>query len=406
MLQDRRPSRRRTLGRRMHAPSGNPLGACAAGAAGGEGGMEGSVLDSTGAIISGATVTATNVATGIAISRKTASGDLYTISPIIPGKYTVTATAPGFAMEKQENLNVDALVMTSLNLTLHIGEQSAEVTVTEAPPQLDTTNATLGLTVENETFSNLPLQMNGAQRDPTAFGSLAPGAQDGSRLPIIGGTGNYLGQLYLDGLPAETVSQQGDNRLVSQAVSVDAIDQFQVVTSTPPAEFSGAGAENFTMRSGSLKYHGQVSDFIRNTIFDAWSFTAKSATVHTTQGTTVPAPKPVEHQNELSASFGGHVPPVKRLFFFVAYDNNAYSTANFSGSALSSGTASAPSGYSYASFLLGAVGGTPSIGLQPVSEEGGRYRPIAPFVEDNWKVSQKLTVDLGLRWDYLRPTMR
>ena len=117
--------------------------------------------------------------------------------------------------------------------------------------------------------------MNNAQRDPTAFAALAPGAQTGTRLPIIGGTSNYLGQLYLDGMPAETINQQGDNRLVSQAVSVDAVDQFQEVTSTPPAEYMGAGATNFTMKSGGTRYHGQASDFVRNTIFDAWSFTSE-----------------------------------------------------------------------------------------------------------------------------------
>ena len=94
------------------------------------------------------------------------------------------------------------------------------------------------------------------QRDPTAFGVLTPGAQaanNGGRLPIIGGTGSYLGQLYLDGMPAETVSQQGDNRLVSESMDLDAVDQFQLVTSTPPAEYMGAGAENFTMKSGGLQ---------------------------------------------------------------------------------------------------------------------------------------------------------
>ena len=84
---------------------------------------------------------------------------------------------------------------------------------------------------------------------------------------------------------------------------------------------------------------------------------------------------------------------------------NANSTANFAAhsDSLSTGTATAPSGYSYASFLLGAVGGTPTIGLQPVSELGGRYRPVSPYFEDSFKVSTKLTLDLGVRWDYLPP---
>src|SRR5581483_8094884 len=162
-------------------------------------------------------------------------------------------------------------------------------------------------------------------RDPTAFGTLTPGAQAGARLPVIGGTGNYLGQLYLDGMPAETVSQQGDNRLVSLTMSVEAVDQFQVLSSTPPAEYMGAGAENFTMKSGGKEFHGQASDFIRNTEFDAWSFTNKWATVKNAQGLSVPAPKPPEHQNELSLSLGGRVPHTgNKAFFFVAYDKYHY----------------------------------------------------------------------------------
>jgi hypothetical protein len=287
---------------------------------GGEAGIQGTVTDNTGAAIPKATVTVTNQGTNVATRRETTGDGIYTISPVAPGVYTVTVTAPGFSQHVQQNLTVDALKLTALNVTMSVGGADTSVTVSEAPPQLETTNATLGLTIENDTYANLPLQMNNAQRDPTAFGALAPGAQGGTRLPIIGGTGNFLGQLYLDGLPAETVSQQGDNRLVSQALSVDAIDQLQVITSTPPAEYSGAGAENFTMKSGTLKYHGQVSDFIRNTAFDAWGFSVKAQTVKNIDGTTSPAPKPVDHQNEFSATFGGHVPFTTRLFFFVGYD--------------------------------------------------------------------------------------
>ena len=108
--------------------------------------------------------------------------------------------------------------------------------------------------------------------------------------------------------------------LVLQAVSSRLVDQFQVVTSTPPAEYMGAGAANFTVKSGGTKYHGQASDFVRNTVFDAWNFTSKLPQLNA-QGQTVPASKPTEHQNELSLSVGGKVPHTgERVFFFGAYD--------------------------------------------------------------------------------------
>ena len=287
----------------------------------GDGSLEGTVTDASGAVVANATVTATNVATNVATVRTSSSAGFYSISPVAPGTYTLQVAASGFETLVQDNVVVDALQIRAINPVLKVGQASQTITVTAAPPVLDTADATLGLTIENQTYANLPLQMNNAQRDPTAFGVLTPGAQTGARLPIFGGTGNYLGQLYLDGMPAETVSQQGDNRLVANTLNLDAVDQFQVLTSTPPAEYMGAGAENFTMKSGGLHYHGQVSDFFRNTIFDTWSFTAKAATTHNAQGQTIPAPKPAEHQNEGSASVGGKVPFTHdKLFFFFAYD--------------------------------------------------------------------------------------
>ena len=282
---------------------------------GGEAGIQGTVTDASGAAIPGATVTVTNDATGVTISRQTTGDGLYTVSPILPGVYTVRVKAQGFSDYVQRNLTANALVLTPLNVSMQVGSAETAVEVTAAPPQLETNNASIGLTVENTTYANLPLALNGQQRDPTYVAALSPGATTGTRLPIIGGTGNYLGQLYLDGLPAQTVSQQGDNRLVSQSITVDAVDQMQIITSTPPVEYAGAGASNFTMKSGSLAYHGSVKDFIRNTSLDAYPFSGK-----TRDASGKILPKPVDHQNELSITFGGHVPGTKRVFFFFAYD--------------------------------------------------------------------------------------
>jgi Carboxypeptidase regulatory-like domain len=287
----------------------------------GQGSLQGTVVDASGAVIPDATVTITNRATGMKMTQSSTSAGFFNLSPVLPGTYSVQVEAKGFKTLVQENVVVNALQVRTFDPVLAVGTESQTVTVTAAPPVLNTADATLGLTIENDTYSNLPIQMTGSQkRDPTQFGSLTPGAQGGTRLPIVGGTGDYLGQLYIDGMPATTVNQQGDNRVVSLSMSVEAVDQFQVLTSTPPAEYMGAGAMNFTMKSGGLKYHGQVSDFIRNTVFDTWGFTSKALTITTLNGP-AQAPKPIEHQNELSASFGGKVPHTgNKLFFFFAYD--------------------------------------------------------------------------------------
>src|SRR5450631_1665068 len=167
----------------------------------GQGSLQGTVTDSTGAVIPNATVTVTNIATNIAATQKSSSAGFYNISPLAPGTYRVQVVAQGFKILMQDNVVVDALQSRAFDPVLTVGAESQTVTVSDAPPVLDTADASLGLTVENETYANLPIQVNGQQRDPTAFGSLTPGAQSGTRLPVVGGTGDYLGQLYLDGMP-------------------------------------------------------------------------------------------------------------------------------------------------------------------------------------------------------------
>src|SRR5580658_3165629 len=95
------------------------LGAASAlGQTGGDGAITGTVTDTTGAAVPNATVTATNVATSVATSQPTTSGGLYTISPLLPGIYTITVNAKGFESFKQENMTIDALHTSGLNVSL------------------------------------------------------------------------------------------------------------------------------------------------------------------------------------------------------------------------------------------------------------------------------------------------
>ena len=288
---------------------------------GGQAGIQGTVTDNTGAVIPNASVTITNQETKV-VTKKTSSGSgLFEAAPLIPGTYTVEVTAQGFQTFRQENLTIDALRLTGINPKLSIGQTDQTVTVTAAPPALETTNATLGGVIENDTYESLPIPQNGQQRDPTAFAALLPGAQGGARAPIIGGTGNYLAELSVDGLPLTTINQQGDNRTVLNSIPVEAIDQFQVLTSTPPVEYQGAGLLNFTLKSGTAKYHGQAAAYFRNTAFDTWGYTPKFATGRDANGNVTPARKPYENQNEIVGAVGGPIPFLRQKgFFFFSYD--------------------------------------------------------------------------------------
>ncbi len=298
---------------------------------GGEGSIQGRVVDPTGAVIPNATVTATNDGTGVVTVRKaTGTGD-YVISPLPPGHYTVRAMAHGFASLVQQNVTVTATQTTALDLKLKIGAAAQTITVSSAPPMLDKTDGTISDTMDNKQYSALPLSMGGQQRDPTAFIYLMPGESGAGRSGESDGQGAPSGlsagqsaQLYMDGIPLTTASM-GDNRTVSLSVSVDAVNQFQVLTSSVPVEFSGMGSQNYVIKSGTNKYHGSVYDYIRNTAFDSWSFFDKGLTKTTAAGTTIPAPKPAEHQNEFGVTFGGPVIRHK-IFFFASYDRFHYTT--------------------------------------------------------------------------------
>lgn len=288
----------------------------------GEGSITGSVIDPSGAFVPNATVTATNVATGVKTVRTATSSGYYVLSPLDAGTYTVTVVATGFRTLTQENVHVDATQVVGLNLKLQVGAISQNVEVSSAPPPLDTEDATLGATIENQAYIALPLEMSGGMRSPTAFMYLMPGVTTSSSgYGVFNGTGSYgsVGELYLDGVPTTRVAIQGDTRNVSDNVSADAVDQFQAVTAGSPIVYGGLGSQNYTIKSGTNELHGSLFEYFRNTVLDTWGWGAP-AVIDPLVGKAV---KPVEQQNEFGLEGGG--PIIKnKLFLFGLYDGFAY----------------------------------------------------------------------------------
>jgi Carboxypeptidase regulatory-like domain len=305
----------------------------------GAGAITGVVADSTGAVIPNATVTATSVSTGAKVTRTTTGSGDYNITPLNPGMYTVTVAAPGFQQLVQQNVNVDALATVTLPIKLTIGNTSESVTVTEAPPQLSTTDATLGAVMENEMYSALPIEMGAYgqadQRRATDFVYLMPGVQGNmtngnatTNAGIVNGSGSRgaVSAVYIDGLPFVRAGGNGDPRYVWTAISVDAVDQFQVQTSGYSAIYEGQGIQNYTIKAGGNRYHGSVYEFFRNTALDTWGFLGSVPN----PATGVPV-KPVEHSNEYGINLSGPLIPVgswkDKLFFYGNYNGFRYTSA-------------------------------------------------------------------------------
>jgi hypothetical protein len=295
------------------------LAACTAKAQQGDGTIQGMVTDPSGAVLPNATVTITNVDTNVSVKRVTNSSGDFNASPLQAGKYLILVDAKGFKTLVQENVTLDALQTLGINLKMVVGSASEEVTITDAPPMLDTQDASLGGTVENELYTDLPLSMNGGPRDPSQFQYLMPGVSEGGGTTgVFGGSGQeYLNQNYINGIPVSSIASQGDPTTVRNAVSVDAVDQFQVKTNGAGVAFGGAGVTNYTIKSGGNQLHGTVFDYTRNTMFDAWGYFSK---VPAANGYAI---KPGEHQDSFGGSVGGPILKDK-LFFFAAYEGFHY----------------------------------------------------------------------------------
>lgn len=271
----------------------------------GSGVINGTVTDPTGAVVPHATVVCTNQATHVSNTAKTTNRGLYVVSPLQAGDYTLKITAPGFKAYTQRDVVVNALTTTTVNLTLQVGASTQHVTVTSAPPRLDTTNGTEGATVPNKAYTVLPLAMNNGPRNPTAFVTLLPGVTGaGGTLHANGGQG-FTGTTYINGAPDVFQEIGNDTRGVALGISVNAIQQFQLDTSGTPAMYEGQGIQNYVIKSGSNKYHGSLYEFLRNTKLDARPFFS--------------ATRAVEKQNEFGGTIGGPIIHNK-MFFFFNYD--------------------------------------------------------------------------------------
>ena len=272
----------------------------------GSGSVQGTITDKTGAVVSAATVTAVNVATQQTVTTKTTRSGFYALLSLPPGSYSVEVGAPGFQKYIQKNVSVIALATVTMNARLNIGNSTQSVTVTTQPPQIDTTDGTLETEIPQEAYNSLPIAMSGGPKDPLGFVGLTPGVSSGGNgtFDLNGGAGE-ASSIYVNGMPVDNILIGGSPTPITSSTSLEAVSDFQVMTSGIPAYYSGDGVVNIVLKRGTDQFHGSLYENIRNTAFDAAGYFS--------------ATTPVERQNEFGASLGGPIVR-KKLFFFFNYD--------------------------------------------------------------------------------------
>jgi outer membrane receptor protein involved in Fe transport len=284
--------------------------------------LTGTVRDASGGIVPKATVSLTHLSTNVVTTAATTEEGTYLAVNLAPGQYLAEAAAGGFQKTAQ-TIILEVGQRARLDFILNVGNVTETVTVEGVTPLLDTESAVVGTVVNQNEVSKLPL----AIRNWDDLLALVPGVQSDRYTEQAGGTssgrtggvsvhGNRSLQnnFLLDGVGNNSFSTNVQE-LTTQISrpSVDAIDEFKVVTSPYAAEYgwSPGAAIIVNTKSGTNSLRGTAYDFFRDDRFDSNNFFAKRASP--------PQPKPTNNQNQFGGNLGG--PVIRnRAFFFADYE--------------------------------------------------------------------------------------
>jgi hypothetical protein len=293
--------------------------------------VQGAVTDPTGAVVPGATVTLTNNATGASVTSGTNDAGRYVLVNVSPGDYVISVAKQGFATTKtQGTVNVGSVL--TVNLRMEVGGATTTVEVSAAGVQLQTTNATVGNTINSTAIDSLP----SLNRDVTTFVELQPGVSpDGS----VAGTVVDQSTFMLDGgqntndmdgsMSVYTNTYAGDptggvsNGSLAVAAGptgvmptpADSVEEFKVNTAGQSADFnSSSGAQvQVVTRRGTNTWHGSVYEYYLDNNFSA----------NTWDNNFSGTPVPDWHRNRFGARAGGPILPEMlggKTYIFANYE--------------------------------------------------------------------------------------
>ncbi|MBI1791815.1 MAG: TonB-dependent receptor [Acidobacteria bacterium] len=248
--------------------------------------ITGEVRDPTGAVIGGASITITNVATNATRNATSNDSGVYGFPSLPPGIYNIKVEKAGFKTTTRNQVEIQVQQNARIDFELQVGQVSESIDVSAQAAILSTENSTVGTVVENKRIVELPL--NG--RNYLQLVALAPnvsygfpsagqagsrqGGQRAAQSIAVAGQRNSFNRFSLDGVEN---TDPNFNTFVIQP-SIDALQEFKVQTGVYPAEFGrGTTQINVLTRSGGNDFHGALFEFLRNDKFDAKNYAFLSA---------------------------------------------------------------------------------------------------------------------------------
>jgi len=287
--------------------------------------VTGVVSDPTGATVAGASVTAADLDRGTTFSTVTDSAGSYNLARLPVGRYQVKVAVTGFETAVQPTVELVINQVAKIDFQLKVGNVSQTMEVTSSAPILQSETTTLGTVMQSAAITALPLEtrnynqltllMPGAvTTSPGAFNSGQSTFNSGR--PYINGNREQANYYLLDGM--ENVEFVDNN--VAYAPNVDAIEEFNVITNNPSADYGQfmGGVISVVTKSGTNAYHGDAFEFFRNDAMNANEWSRNFSLDPAVSG----SPQKLRW-NDFGGTLGG---PIKKnkLFFFVDYQGSRF----------------------------------------------------------------------------------
>jgi hypothetical protein len=276
----------------------------------------GTVTDSSGAVVVGASVKVTNLATNISRVVQTDDFGNYEASALRPGNYSILIESKGFKTYERLSVSLDARATVRADAKLVIGEAQERVEVTAGAPTITTESGTVTEGLGTENILSLPVNLRAGDTSPIMLVATIPGvAIDNASGISVAGSHRSQNEVSVDGFSVRNISNSNstNNSNTEMISSTETLSEVKVISELAPAEYGSVGDVTFVTHGGTNQYHGSLFEYFGNSDLNATPLFAVS--------------KPPVRANDFGGSVGGpirlpHYKGKDKTFFYFTYERN------------------------------------------------------------------------------------